>query len=454
MNRHNRIAEKRRESFNRKTTIIFLLAVLFMTIAATVVEAAAMDSVKNWWGKTKVFVMSPAFWVNAIVVFAVIMVLYMLLLSESVGTDTTKQAMMYIIIGLIAIIIATKIVDSGVPVYIWKNTQFTNMTRFLLGEKDANGVYNDTKGNSRQAILRINNNGAGLPAFLIASILFYLLFLAKKESLGLDKVGDKAGQWIPIILSLLLGGLIANGGITKNQIIILGGWAAVILLGGTLGKSLSGEEKEEGGGKKWLGYGLAYALVQIIANMLGTSLWGGEASATGITAGSVLMNIAIGLGIGFIWNAISGGGGGVFNEWKKRMSGKRQEDVDKLIDDEKYGQAFGRSIPFFGRLFGSGGKGKAAKDSNRKIERLEKEREQLNNAYLEIVKSGRRADPSVLGNLTLRMNAIEQEIEAEMHRMEGETEPATSLDVPPDEPIPPPATATPPSARPVAPPLP
>jgi hypothetical protein len=364
----------------RKVLLILLTALVLMSLAATIVEASVKDSFKNAWGKMKVYVAKAAFWVNAVVVFFGLYILFILLLSEKVGSDTAKQVMMYILIGVVALIISTKFVDnSGTPEYIWKNVKFRDFTQFLIGPTTplpacntaqtpsfwksmsgdtpnvpccGTGAYKQVvtgKEYCKQALLRTNVQGAGLPAFLIASILFYLLFGGYGDKLGFKNMGGKAGEWFPIILSVLLGGLMANERVSKNDVIMIGGWIAMALLGHSLNKSLS-SDKDEKGTKKFLGYGLAYAFVELLANMLGSSLWGGKVDSSQITAPRILKNIGIGLLVGFGFSILNMGKG-TFAKLKENLGKAKEDDIKKDIDEGKYGRAVGRSIPGLGWLW-------------------------------------------------------------------------------------------------------
>ncbi|MBW2965199.1 hypothetical protein KY363_07110, partial [Candidatus Woesearchaeota archaeon] len=136
MNRRTSGSGRRTEDLNtqRKVLCIVLLAFLFMTVSATFVDAAAMDRVKKTWGEVRHYALAPAFWVNALIIFGVLFVLYSLLLAQKMGSDSSQKVILYILIAIIAMIIATKIVAAnGVPQYMWKNTQFSKATQFLIG---------------------------------------------------------------------------------------------------------------------------------------------------------------------------------------------------------------------------------------------------------------------------------------------------------------------------------
>lgn len=167
-----------RRTGNRILLIMIIVLVLF-SITADAAEAKAMDSIKNAWNSSKKFAKSPAYWVNALIVFGALFLLQIAFLRDKIGSDTAQKVIMYTVLILLALIISTKIVASnGVPQYIWKIGSFAHFIRFLLGS-DQNGVYSKTvDGQSviRQGILRTNNNGAGLPALIVSFLLLYLLF--------------------------------------------------------------------------------------------------------------------------------------------------------------------------------------------------------------------------------------------------------------------------------------
>jgi hypothetical protein len=362
-----------------------MMSVVLTAVASTVVEAAAMDSVRSAWGSMRVYVLSGPFWINALIVFAGIFLLYTLLLSSKLGgSDNTTKIMMYIVIGIIALVVATKFVDpgTGAPEYIWHNDQFRMFTRFLIGPEQSLGAcaapehsfwrsllpfglgepnppccgpgayFMTAHGRQdvcKQAILRTNDNGVGLPAFIIATILFYLLFASQGKSLGFDSMGASGGKWFPIVLSVVLGAMMANERVAKNNILIIGGWVAFIMLGSKLSKTLGGQggEKDEKGNKKGFGFGLAYALIQLILNMLGTSLWGGSVSAGEIGTGRILFNILIGFAIGWLYSVLTGEKGILGSIMKARRE-KASKDIEELTKKGKYGQALLRGLPFIG----------------------------------------------------------------------------------------------------------
>jgi Flp pilus assembly pilin Flp len=362
-----------------KIAMLLLLSVVLVAVFSIPAEAAVKDSLRSFWSQISVFVKSWQFWVNAFIVFAGLFLLYTITLSEKAGSDTGKKVIIYIIIILAAVILSTKIVDdSGHPEKIWSNERFRGFTQFLIGpatpvgqcgttdEPSAwknfigsnpnppccgTGVYQKTVGGKlpcKQAILRTNESGAGMPAFLIASILFFLLFSSMGDKLNFKSMGGKAGEWFPIVLSVLLGALMANERITKSNVIMIGGWVAVLMIGKSLSKSLS-DEKDEKGTKKFLGFALAFAFVQLIANMLGTSLFGGEVTAEDIGAPRILKNLFWGMVIGGAYSILNGGGG-ILGDLRKNLKDKQREDIKREVNDGKFWRAFGRSLPIIGRF--------------------------------------------------------------------------------------------------------
>ena len=379
MNR-KRISRKDSESRKEKSTKMKIwMLVLFMALSffasAVVVEAGPFDSLRTGWTQVRTYVLSMQYWVNALILFGALFILFTLLLKKHMGSDKTTMIVMYIIIGVAALIISTKFVVGGVPQYMWHNEGFRDATQFLIGPSRplnpcaapnppwwrnvmseyfsnppccGTGAYfkatADNPAACKQAILRTNASGSGLPAFIIAGILFFLLFNGYGKNLGFDRTG----KWMPIILSLILAALLANERVTKSQVLTIGGWIAVLLIGGKLSKSMSGE-KDPKGTKKGFGFGLAYAFVQLILNMLGTSLWGGTVTSGEIGVFSILSNLAIGFGIGFIYSFFAGGGilGKIMDARRK----KAEKDIEKLVEDGKFWAPFMRSLPIIGSMW-------------------------------------------------------------------------------------------------------
>jgi hypothetical protein len=378
-----------RENTARRLLFIGLMSVLLFAMASSVVEARAMDSIRNTWSHMRVYVLSGPFWVNAIIIFAVAFILVTLLLSNKLGSDSTQKVMLYIVIGVIAIIIATKFVAAnGAPQYLWQNEQFRQFTQFLIGPDAAHqrgpcvapahsfwmsmlpfgwgdpnppccgaGAYEISVRNRpnpvcKQAILRTNENGSGLPAFIIATILFYLLFSAYAKNLGIDGMGSGGGKWFPIILAVVLGAMMANERVTKNNILIIGGWVALILLGNKLSKTLGGDggSKDISGSRRGFGFGLAYAFIQLILNMLGTSLWGGSVDATELGSGKIIGNILIGLAFGYVYSLVLGEGG-IIRKILKARADKAEKDIEELNKQGKFKEALLRGLPIIGTKY-------------------------------------------------------------------------------------------------------
>jgi hypothetical protein len=432
-----------REGTVRRLLLLAMLSMMLTAMAASVVEAAAMDSVRNTWSSMRVYVLSGPFWVNALIVFAVLFMLSSLLFQSKMGYDNTHKVMMYIVIGIIALVIATKFVASnGAPQYIWQNEQLRSFTQFLIGPDAAHqkgacaapghsllmsllpfgwgepnppccgaGAYEITVSNMplpacKQAILRTNENGSGLPAFIIAGILFFLLFKAYSKNLGFDSAGGGGGKWFPIVISVVLAALVANERVTKNHILIIGGWVALVLLGNKLSKTLGGGGKDENGSKRGFGFGLAYAFIQLVLNMLGTSLWGGEVAANEIGSSSIIWNILIGAVIGAVYSFFASGGKGIFSQWKKSLGAAGQKRLDAWNKAGRPLMGFLSSIPGIGSLF-------KPPDSKTKalIKKLEKSLRKLWEDYVDEI-SKPSPDATKLTVLHNRLRDTAQTIEA------------------------------------------
>ncbi len=376
--RKGRKMEKDRRKIERdrknslKLLAVFTMLFMSFVLSSAVVEAGPMDSIKSAWGSVRVYLFSGAFWINAVIIFGVAFLIYSLLLQKHMGGGNANQTVIYIVLIIIAIVVSTKIVDgNGVPQVMWHNQKFRGMAEYFIGPGGptepcaaqghsffrtflgitpnppccGTGAYYKTIHGDRvcrQAILRINENGSGLPAFIISAILFFLLFSAFGKNLGFDRTG----KWMPIILSLILAAMLANSRVTKNQVVMIGGWVAVLLIGRKLSKSLTGDN-DPSGSKKAMGFALAYAFVNLITSMLGTTLFGRSVEAGDIGLGSIVWGLIIGLVIGYIYSMLTGGGNLMGKVNAKRRK-KTQDDIDKLLDKGRWGQAVKRAIPLIG----------------------------------------------------------------------------------------------------------
>ncbi|MBW2996821.1 hypothetical protein KY349_00605 [Candidatus Woesearchaeota archaeon] len=346
-------------SWNAKRILLLLLIVLVLfTITADAAEAAAMDRIKNTWSKASKYVKSGAYWVNALIIFIIGFLLFTFLLKDKIGSDNTQKAIMYILLVVIALLIASKILAGGVPQYMWKTEQLDRFTRFLIGPRAAVST-GDCSGTGayftqvreetvcRQAILRTNQSGAGLPAFIVAFLLLYLMFNVYGERFGFDKMGAGGGKWFPIILSMMFAGLIANNGTTKNMLLVTGGWIAVVLIGAAMSKTMS-DEKDQSGMKKGLAFGIAFAFVQLILNMLGTSLFGAEYAAADIDMTIIFRNLLIGIIVGVIYSFMARKGVG--RNWRDHVNRKQEEEIRQLEEQGSYGKAWLKQAGFLEKL--------------------------------------------------------------------------------------------------------
>ncbi len=420
----------RQNSIKMKIWMLVLFIGLSFFANAVVVEAGPFDSIRTGWSQIRTYILSMQFWINALILFGVLFILFTLLLKKHMGSDKTTMTVMYIIIGVAALIIATKFVVGGVPQYMWHNEGFRDTTQFLIGPSRplspcaapnppwwrnigsswfsnppccGTGAYfkatADNPAACKQAILRTNTGGSGLPAFIIAGLLFFLLFNGYGKNLGFDRTG----KWMPIILSLILAALLANERVTKNQILTIGGWITVLLIGNKLSKSMSGE-KDPKGTKKGFGFGLAYAFVSLILNMLGTSLWGGTVAAGDVGVASILWNLGIGFMIGFIYSFFAGGGilGKILDERKK----KTESDITKLVQSGKIKEPFLRALPFIGDRW-------APKDNVKKmqgnIEKLTGQLDEIKKLYRLTADEGTR-NPNLYDQINEKVEKIENKI--------------------------------------------
>lgn len=406
-----------RRTANRILLVMVILLVLF-SISADAAEAKVTDTIKKAWNSSRKYVKSPAYWVNALIVFGALFLLQIAFLRDKLGSDTVQKVILYIVLGLLALVISTKIVASnGVPQYVWKVGSFAQFVRFLLGT-GPEGTYTKTVGGetvTRQGIFRANDNGAGLPALIVAFVLLYLLGNKYKSELGFDAAG---GRWLQVTLSAILAALIANQGTTKNMLIIIGGWIAVLILGGQMSRSFGGES-DQSGAKKGFGFGLAFAFIQLIANMLGTSLFFSDYSAADITIGLIIRNILIGLLIGWIYSSISGEG--VFGRWRKSLGEKRKKEVKALIDEGNHLKAFFRSFPVISAVFRKWLKpGEMAEENTKKDEKIAERIEKITSLY---EKESRKAHPNPvrLSKLNSLIVTLEEELTKELTKKEAES---------------------------------
>jgi hypothetical protein len=216
----------------------------------------------------------------------------------------------------------------------------------------------------KQAILRTNENGSGLPVLILAGILFFILLRVYGDELGFGK----DNTWLPIIIALILSALITNQRITKNNLVIIGGWIAVFVIGSKISKSMSKDDPS--GAKGGFAFGLAYAFVSLAANMLGTTLFGGEITYSEISSGMIIKNIGLGVLFGFVYSSFKGQG--IIGKILKSRKEKTEKDIDKLVEQGKVIEPFLRSLPIIGgRWAPKDAAAKAKKDINDLVDDLE-----------------------------------------------------------------------------------
>ncbi|MBI5398291.1 hypothetical protein HZB03_02395 [Candidatus Woesearchaeota archaeon] len=356
-----------RETTQRRVIILLAISIAVLLASAFVVEAQIKDSVRSGWGSVKSSIGSIGGWwqsaklymnvkmfVNFFVLFALLFILQMIFLKEHAQDEKQKYAIWGLcLIG--TVIIGVQLIPQG-NLYLWEKGTVADITRFTFGKPageitqpgcEGDGAYAKVlPGNRgvacRQAILRIGESGKGLPALIITFLVLYVIFSVYKGQLGM---GEGGSSKLVIILPVYLAALIANQGATKNQIIVMGGWILVIVIYARI-KTSMGEKGNAG-----LALGLAFAFVQIIANLLGSSLLGGlfePVEPQGITIWWVVIYIGIGFGISFLYNTFIGKGGGIFAQYFKQLDEERQKKVDDLMKAKRPWDALKQSLPILG----------------------------------------------------------------------------------------------------------
>ncbi|MFC1723320.1 hypothetical protein ACFL0V_04225 [Nanoarchaeota archaeon] len=376
-----------------KLALLFVVIILATLLFAAVAEAAAKDKIRNAWGKTKgsiakiyneikPFIKSKAFWLNSILLFAALFILYNYFLGEKVGKTGGILVVMIIVMVLASFMISTKIVENDKPVYFWKMAKARTAVQFLFGptaentlvcaQQDRLGMLRSLvksvtssseppccgvgsywkkvkisktqhKNVCKQAILRVNNSGAGLYAFLLAGIILYIIFTLLLK----DKLGDKA-QIIIGIMAALLAGLIANDRMTKDQILMIAGWAGFIVLGLRLHKTWGKKEGKSSFAGTMMAWALPYTGINFVLSMFGTSLWMStiDSSQTGI--GFILWDFIKGMILGAAIASLT-------TDVRKKLAAHKSEQKEKLqeklIKENRGGDLFMSGLPGAGWVY-------------------------------------------------------------------------------------------------------
>jgi len=293
---------------------LFLIALFVVSIVLTIIitkgtiaekgvsvfiwEVAKLTSVR-WLFKIKTIV-------NALIIAGICLVVKTYGLKEYGKEKAGMVATVFIII-LISLFVASMINYSAVQPkelpedvtynaeekyvdrWIWQYDQVKKMKLFLLGDEPG-GSYTNEKGELKQGILKFGENGKGLPAFFIGSLLLLWLFIHFEI---FKKGGGKLFQYgIPILLAALM----ANEGYTKTSVMGYAWWTALIIINRSF-KNTWGRDRPG------MAFGLAFAIVQTTY----TAIVGEPYLKIGTD--SFAANFIIGIGVGFLWDILLGKSG-------------------------------------------------------------------------------------------------------------------------------------------------
>ncbi len=450
----------------KRLAIMFLVLVIGLMLLSLTAEAAFKDKARDSWAKTKNgihkawshisnYVRSGAFWINAILITILAIVLLVFFLSDKLSDNSTKT-LIYVLIGIIAIVLSTHIIDNrGNPTYLWKQEQFRQATQFFIGPTNAMGrcpvdvflgsetlgtivgfgrdvvglggeppccgtgayekFYPETNTKQcKQAVLRINENGAGLPALIVATIIFFVLFKWLMK--------DTERKYL-LSMAIVLAALLANERVTKNQILVIVGWVVLGIFGPKLAK-LMGKVKEEGDEQssgsfagKTFGLAIVYAGVQTALGLLGTSLWGGTVPASGFGTPTLFKHLLFGSGIGAVYALMTGD---AMKDYFAKMSKAKKEEVERQIGEGNYGRALVSALPFGTKALQAYDKTKEIIKNFLGIEELEKEAEQKISLIEQIVNRRDQLNEEILKELTKPPQEWDRKKISELRRVVSE----------------------------------
>ncbi|MBU0461158.1 MAG: DnaJ domain-containing protein [Nanoarchaeota archaeon] len=342
---HQRRSASREISSEKK--MLFLLAVVvFLVIGSIIVEAKLSDIIANSktrFGAFKSDFLTKQRIVNYALLTVVLIIASLIFLKDKMGDDKTKY-MIWIACFIVAIILTVHITEKAQ--YIWQKEFVKDGKRYLLGDDtarndncDGDGAYYDDKpgvDRCRQGILRTNQQ-KGLPSFIIALLVLLLVFSKYKDTLGFGE-----NKKLMYSIAAVLAAIIANGGAEKEHLITMGGWILIAILYFSF--------KEKMPEKAAMAFGLAYACIESLANLFGSTLLWGSAPVV-VDSWVLIKNFAIGIGFAMLWQN-SFGEGGVMRHAFDKMGEKKKRDIDELVDEGKIGQAFITSLPVIGSIFG------------------------------------------------------------------------------------------------------
>ncbi|ENO12066.1 hypothetical protein MBGDC06_00104 [Thermoplasmatales archaeon SCGC AB-539-C06] len=344
-----------------KGTILgFMIAAIFaiavaLTIMITKGEPNFIWEISKLSGASWIFQVKTL--VNALIVASVSLIIYNRFIKKE-GEKKNDLASIFVII-VISMFVAGMVNYSAVQPtdlptgvtydanskyvdrWLWQYPEVNKIKKFFLGASEGEtdfdpqyGTYKGEKGLLRQGILKFGQNGAGLPAFFLGSLLLIWLFYHYKWF----KDNKLMGYGLPIFLA----GLLANEpSMTKGVVMSYAWWTALLLI-------RSSFEKGWGKDKPGTAFGLAFAIVETVyAAIIGKGYLLGSTS--------FISNFLYGIVLGFIWDLLMGKGG----IWE--ATGKRQQALKERIGRvwEREGAAKGakyalaellNALPLIGRI--------------------------------------------------------------------------------------------------------
>lgn len=320
-----------REKEKPKGTIlgIMIAAIFAISVALTIMitkgEPNFIWEISKLSGASWIFKVKTL--VNALIVASVSLVVYNRFIKKE-GEKKNDLASIFVII-VISMFVASVVnyadsqpsdLPAGVTYdvnskyvdrWLWQYTEATKLRKFFLGAYQGEEgyhqdyhTYKDENNQLRQGILRGGQNGAGLPAFFLGSLLLIWIFYHYKWF----KDNKLLGYGLPIFLA----GLLANEpSMTKGVVMSYAWWTALLLIRHSFANSW-------GKDKPGTAFGLAFAIVETVyAAIIGKGYMMGSTS--------FIWNFVYGLALGFIWDLLIGEGG----IWE--ATAKRQEALKRDI---------------------------------------------------------------------------------------------------------------------------
>ncbi|RME77532.1 hypothetical protein D6774_04105, partial [Candidatus Woesearchaeota archaeon] len=258
---------------NKKLLFTLLIAIFIIGLLAQTAQAQSNSKYFSVGGKLSQSIdnfLSKERLANYAVVGILFIILGGLWLEkgrQSSGEDNTKY-FYYVLFFILAIIVVVQTTPHDE--YIWKKPFVQDTKEYLFGGdgctlnekgfftkpvKLEHGYQRTINGEKvcKHPILRVGEQGRGLPVFIIVFIITLFVLKKYKEQLGLDNLdgeGLTTSKVLYYCLAFLLAATIASSGHTKDSVLRFGGWIVVLLLYGTFR-----ERQQEGHEKSWLAMG-------------------------------------------------------------------------------------------------------------------------------------------------------------------------------------------------------